>query len=180
MNYRDYGLTFELCNSEQKLLAAEFIEMNQNTKPIALPLQSPPHWLDIDAGTEVRVCGWGKINNRPAIYPDSLHCVNVPLVDSQICNSSQVIFRCLERSSVFQHYNGAIFDGMFCAGQLGVGEKDACQGDSGGPVRTNSGTLIGLVSWGYSCASPNFPGVYTDVAVYSDWITSTIDDYNKI
>lgn len=52
---------------------------------------------------------------------------------------------------------------MICAG-FDAGEKDACQGDSGGPiVDSNTGVLIGAVSWGTGCALPGFPGVYARV-----------------
>ena len=53
-----------------------------------------------------------------------------------------------------------ITDRMICAAGAG---KDSCQGDSGGPMITKDGshmTLIGVVSWGAGCASPNAPGVY--------------------
>ena len=40
------------------------------------------------------------------------------------------------------------------------------QGDSGGPlVRLSSYQQIGIVSWGHSCAMPNYPGVYTYVSM---------------
>ena len=33
---------------------------------------------------------------------------------------------------------------MFCAGELGIGGKDACQGDSGGPVKQEFDSIISL------------------------------------
>lgn len=53
--------------------------------------------------------------------------------------------------------------------------EDACQGDSGGPLfesygRNNELILIGITSWGIGCGLNNFPGVYTKVGNYTNWI----------
>lgn len=67
------------------------------------------------------------------------------------------------------------------------GSIDACKGDSGGPLvcmDVNNVTYVwGIVSWGENCGKPEFPGVYTKVANYFDWISyhvgrSFISQYN--
>ena len=67
-------------------------------------------------------------------------------------------------------------DHMVCAGTPGGG-KDACQGDSGGPlVATINGQprLVGVTSWGSGCAKAAFPGVWSRVSSYGDWINQQI------
>ena len=67
-----------------------------------------------------------------------------------------------------------------CAG--GKKGLDSCTGDSGGPLQSpgiynNDVRFIqyGVVSFGLtSCGSPGFPGVYTKVSYFMDWILNTI------
>lgn len=64
---------------------------------------------------------------------------------------------------------------QLCAGRGGT---DTCQGDSGGGMVANNldgrWTLVGVTSFGVDCARPDFPGVYTRVDQYLDWIRSNV------
>uniref|UniRef100_A0A673K497 Zgc:165423 n=1 Tax=Sinocyclocheilus rhinocerous TaxID=307959 RepID=A0A673K497_9TELE len=88
------------------------------------------------------------------------------LINSSFCN-------CL--------YEELITDNMMCAGPL-EGGKDSCQyrqyiGDSGGPMVIKQGSKwiqAGIVSFGEGCAQPNFPGVYTRVSKYQNWINQHV------
>ena len=65
-----------------------------------------------------------------------------------------------------------ILSSQICAGLM-KGGVDACQGDSGGPLvcySDNVWKLAGVVSYGFGCAAPGVPAVYTNVAAYDDWI----------
>lgn len=55
--------------------------------------------------------------------------------------------------------------------------SDTCQGDSGGPLLIWNNTvpiLYGITSFGAKCLDPYFPGVYTRVSFYNDWISEKI------
>lgn len=58
---------------------------------------------------------------------------------------------------------------LFCAGDT---KHDACDGDSGGPLLIND-ELAGIVSGGGingGCAQKGYPGTYSRVSNYSNWI----------
>lgn len=64
---------------------------------------------------------------------------------------------------------------MICGGLTG---KDSCQGDSGGPLIANIDkkfTLVGVTSWGIGCGLENYPGIYTKMTNYLQWINDKIN-----
>ena len=59
---------------------------------------------------------------------------------------------------------------MICASEFNV---DSCQGDSGGPLIAGVDgkyVLVGIVSFGEECANPDYPGIYTEVADFIDFV----------
>ena len=63
-------------------------------------------------------------------------------------------------------------DPIICAGYL-AGGKGSCNGDEGGPLVCN-GELQGITSWGDGCAKSGYPGLYTQVCNFIDWIEMTM------
>ncbi|CAG7731771.1 unnamed protein product [Allacma fusca] len=115
---------------------------------------APP---DFETSGDVMAIGWGALfsGGKPS---DTLQEVTVEVVDDLDCRRS---------------YGDSIKDSMLCAGDKNGG-RDSCQGDSGGPlVKQINDTiyLVGITSWGYGCAEPEYPGVYTEVSYFYDWIT---------
>nr|XP_013011092.1 transmembrane protease serine 5 isoform X3 [Cavia porcellus] len=114
-------------------------------------------------GSQCWVSGWGHTDPSYSHSSDMLQDAVVPLLSTEVCNSSCV-------------YSGSLTSRMLCAGYLD-GRADACQGDSGGPLvcpHQDTWHLVGVVSWGRGCAEPNHPGVYAKVAEFVDWIRDTV------
>ncbi|XP_013099159.1 trypsin delta [Stomoxys calcitrans] len=112
-------------------------------------------------GTYCTVSGWGKTSLNTDIVSSILMEATVPIVGYATCDINY----------------GNISTGMLCAGYMTTGGVDACQGDSGGPLVCN-GYLAGIVSWGYSCAQPGYPGIYTNVSFYDNWIVTNNQSFN--
>ncbi|XP_004383424.1 transmembrane protease serine 11F [Trichechus manatus latirostris] len=124
----------------------------------------PDSSLKLPPKTSVFVTGFGSmVDNGPT--QNKLRQARVETISTDVCNRKDV-------------YDGLITPGMLCAGFM-QGKVDACKGDSGGPLvySDNHGIwyLVGIVSWGQSCALPKKPGVYTRVTTYRDWIASKTD-----
>lgn len=111
-------------------------------------------------GVEAFVSGWGSLWSGGPIT-SQLQAVMVPIIPAATCSD---------------FYPRQITTRMICAGHSDGG-RDACQGDSGGPIviQTDKGVaLVGCVSWGRSCALPQYPGVYANAVQMRSWINQNM------
>jgi len=137
------------------------LEWSSHVAPICIPQSAAT------VGAECTASGWGKLEN--GLTSTVLMEVTVPILANDNCG-------------LLSSRYDAITDNMLCAGFPLTGGKDSCQGDSGGPLSCpgNAGpgrsVLHGIVSWGFGCADRNFPGVYTRVTSFTEWIRQTMDE----
>ena len=121
--------------------------------PVVQPI--PMTSTEPAAGSHAVVSGWGTPTEGSSL-PSKLQAVEVYITSRAACNSAYAAY-------------GWFTVNMICAGVTGGG-KDTCQGDSGGPL-VLGGKLVGIVSWGIGCAKAEYPGVYSDVATLSSFVT---------
>ncbi|XP_064115566.1 serine proteinase stubble-like [Macrobrachium nipponense] len=119
-------------------------------------------------GSPVVILGWGslKYNGRD---PDVLQEATQFVVDVNECAKNY-------SSLPPQDQEYPITRDHLCAAAPGI---DSCEGDSGGPVLVQIGTSwyqLGIISFGFKCAVPGFPGVNTLVPSYAQWIFARIKD----
>ncbi|KAL1427563.1 hypothetical protein MTO96_017265 [Rhipicephalus appendiculatus] len=132
--------------------------------PVCLPQP------DLKLGGQVVVLGWGHtaFGGR---YAHRLQEGRVSVISNEECDE---IMR--TSSSYWVATPDGITEDFVCAvNHTGV---DACQGDSGGPLlalgldfRWN---VVGVVSFGIGCGG-RFPGAYTRVTTFLDWIARNRD-----
>ncbi|KAA0203526.1 hypothetical protein HAZT_HAZT009334 [Hyalella azteca] len=100
------------------------------------------------------VSGWGTLSSG-GINPRNLQYVSVPIVSDETC-----------RKDYGASLSSKIKDYMICAGEE---DKGPCTGDGGGPMMCGD-YLCGITSWGVGCGEKGYPGVYTEVSYFVDWI----------
>lgn len=99
--------------------------------------------------TKPAAIGFGRVQPDSTNLPYRLRHVEVSVVPQSECSAAYIPPSIIDND-------------MMCAADVG---KDACQGDSGGPLYDKiNNVLVGLVSWGFGCADPNFPGVYSRIS----------------
>lgn len=142
-----------------------YVTFTDFVSPVCLPVQSHMRSKMFD-GVRMDVTGWGTTEDG---YSSPLKLkAGVDGWRFDVCRQK------------YATKNIQLQDTQMCAGgQEGV---DSCGGDSGGPLVSKERldnrdvyVLSGVVSFGPKpCGLPGWPGVYTRVGAYIDWITSTI------
>lgn len=148
--------TSENGDEHQNDIALLHISMQDSLPSIALPLATVEAPLVAD-NSQLMVSGWGHTTENGTISTTLLK-VGVPIVSNDSCAQS---------------YDNSITSFQVCAGKSG---RDSCQGDSGGPLHSTGSEgrlLIGVVSYGKGCGREGYPGVYTRVVKYKEWIHET-------
>merc|ERR1712115_205465 len=149
-----------LANDISLLKLASAVEVRPAVVPVCLP--SIHQGLNLTSSLSSQsptIVGWGATMVGGSTV-SRLREATVPVVGDQQC------------SSIYQEIGVTVGPGQLCAGN---GTADTCQGDSGGGMLSkNQGedgwTVVGVTSFGVDCARPDFPGVYTRVDTYLDWI----------
>lgn len=132
-------------------------------KPVCLPTASEVRNGNYE-GKNMVVAGWGRTENRG--QSNIKLQLEIPVTEKSDC------------SEKYAANNRTILDSQVCAG--GLLGKDSCTGDSGGPLMYLHKTetqeiwyIYGIVSYGSTiCGIRDFPGVYTKVPNYLEWIIS--------
>jgi trypsin len=127
-----------------------------------MPIAAPGDRATWAAGKLVTIAGFGTTSPGAGAPPATMQVGHVPVVADADCAKAYP-------NGLPGFVNGGAFDAstMVCAGYP-RGGVDTCEGDSGGPLLATTpdgGTrLVGVTSFGNSCAQPGFPGVYARVA----------------
>ncbi|XP_055913461.1 chymotrypsin-1-like [Eupeodes corollae] len=87
----------------------------------------------------------------------------------------KVELKVFSKKECSERHHELIHKTNICAG-VEEGGKGQCSGDSGGPLIVNN-TQVGIVSWSRKpCTIAPYPGVFTEVSNYIEWIRNTIED----
>ncbi|XP_071854043.1 uncharacterized protein [Apostichopus japonicus] len=121
---------------------------------------------ETEAYTRCYVTGWGHLEPDAGEVPDRLQEALTRFITAEQCHNQ-----------VGSDFYEAL---MLCAGYE-EGGIDSCQGDSGGPLicegEDGRWHLVGVTSFGYSCALPRLPGVYTRISTHTDFVTTVIGQF---
>lgn len=146
-----------------------------------VPIELPASDKTLFDGRLARVSGFGStsaFSTGPRLST-LLHAVDVPIIGKGEClRHFRDTFE--DPDKVMEHVQPS---NVLCAGLMPQGGRDACVGDSGGGLAVcedvvqahkldncQNWTLAGIVSFGFQCAQPNIPGLYTNVATYVSWM----------
>lgn len=116
-------------------------------------------------GKRLSIIGFGKATTNATFASQFLRIADVTIMDPE----SYYLEFGLDSSKL-------LLAGDFRDPQDPQDNIDACYGDSGGPLfHLGDRMLVGVVSWGMGCALDEYPGIYTRVSAFTDWIQTKND-----
>ncbi|KAJ6654375.1 hypothetical protein lerEdw1_006968 [Lerista edwardsae] len=158
---------------------ADPVQYSDTIVPICL--SSDPDFFPV--GMKCWATGWGKAFPDAPLISRTLREVEVPILANDVCDRMLHMFNITQFGLPIQKVLipmdfKLIYEDMVCAGYQ-EGRKDVCKGDSGGPLackKNDAWYLAGVVSFGFECATPLRPGVYTRVTSFVPWMQRTMED----
>ncbi|XP_022223200.1 trypsin-1 [Drosophila obscura] len=131
------------------------IVLGTRVQPVRLPDPEQPTL----GNSSAVLAGWG-LNATGGVVQQRLQKVQLQVFSDADCS---------------EHHQTQLHSSQICAG-VPEGGRGQCSGDSGGPLLlAGSDTQIGIVSWSVKpCARPPYPGVFTEVSAYVNWIVETV------
>ncbi|XP_055524358.1 trypsin-1 isoform X2 [Wyeomyia smithii] len=145
------------------LEASKVIFFDQHVRPICLASKYDNSGQVEGKSAIVSGWGWNQENQRDGNKPDTLQRAVVDVFQNEEC---EIFYRDGKRPR-------SIADTQLCAGKR-TGGVDSCWADSGGPLVSDTDVLIGIVSTGIGCARAGFPGIYTRVSEFTNWIGDVV------
>lgn len=148
------------------LRLAKQIVYTEWISPICMPFSSRFRKNEY-RNEKLTISGWGKTETRQKSLRKMK--LNMPVYDFEVCTAR------------YKQANIMLTGRQMCVG--GEPGKDSCNGDSGGPLmspvieeESENWYIVGITSYGPSqCASPGWPGIYTRIDPYIDWILSQVE-----
>ncbi|CAD6992479.1 chymotrypsin-1-like [Ceratitis capitata] len=138
-----------------------FGQLVYNYKTIAPVTLPEPNFEipQVSEGAPGVLAGWGR-NETGGPVQKVLQEVNLKIYSDEECTS---------------RHEGRTTTDHLCGG-VDEGGKGQCNGDSGGPLLYQGSIQLGIVSWSIKpCAIYPYPGVYTKVSHYVNWIRQNVD-----
>lgn len=146
-NYRGVAYVHDIA----LLVLAEPVVFHDFVSPLCVETEDTP----LNDRELFTVIGWGRVA-EVSQTSDVLKLAKIPIMSLALCK---------------ERLGEDILDTNLCAGG---NKEDTCQGDSGGPLmlrRADGRWLqVGVVSWGIGCGRPGYPGIYTRVSRYTQFI----------
>jgi secreted trypsin-like serine protease len=137
------------------IILRDKVEFTNYVSPICLLEEKFETWGYV-------VSGWGRTEN------DTVSNVNL--------KTTLPAYSWNECAEKYRSINVELTSRQICVG--GMKNRDTCQGDSGGPLMVEKANgrwyAAGVVSFGVGCGKQGWPGVYTYIPNYIEWIKNTI------